>query len=1283
VTFPTIPSGAQALVVTQADTSATRTFPSLSSLTKSPGDLLVAVIVVYTGSGFSGWGGGFTEVADIGISGGFQMGIATKVSTGSETGTFTVTQAGVTGHATMFLMAIPGAHATTAPETVGLIGGTNLFSSSATLTPSWGADDTLWLAVGSVGETSTTGSFTGLGSTPPTSFSGLVDSGISADVVGGLETGIAFQQVNASSLSSGAWSGDTSNAKNMAGLIAIRPAPSVTTQNGAANLTATSSLTIGAQQTQFAAVPLTTTASLTSGATVIRPSAVSLSSASTLTTAGTVTGSSSSVSMTATSLLTVGAFLQRLAAASLTTTSTATIAGTVTAGGTGAISFVNAQGVETEQTATTNLTATGTLPTGHSTNDLLLMSVSSNRGTQETMVSDPTSQGWTLAETVADGAETTRYYWKLDSGSESAPVSVFTNALGTLHSVITVIGAWRGVNQTTPILAEAQAVETSSSTTTHTGATLTNTDAASWGVFFASARQVIAPNSWTPGSGLTERVDIDAGISSSNDHWATLDDTNGTVPTGSWTPSATTSAATAVVTMWSVLIKVGTGGGGPTTQNATASLTTTSTLTAVGTTPPAAAAISLSTVSRLLFVGAGPPNLIQNSSFETDLSGWNPTNANVTVTRVAGGFDGNWTAQINPQGAGVFAPIECDERTPVVPGQFLVASAWFRWAASATPGVIKDIKVEVRFFDSSDTLISSQAGISVTPPSDGSWIRRINNNNTVPVGASYVVTRCTMASGDTGDAAQFDAVYVVCDTQDYDETGTGSLALLPRYAPSPATAVVRTAVATAALTTSSTLTASPGASIINGIAALTAASTLTVAAVRVVQGAVSLIATSTLTVAGVRTQFAAVALTTTSTLTSSALRTVNATANLTAASTLTAAAIRSVQGAISLTATASLTVAGFVQSFAAASFTTTSTLTAIGTRVLSGTASFSTTSTLTTAGSVTRPATASFVASSTLTAVGTRGQFASAAFTSSSTLTTTGSVLGSTSAQFTTTSTLTTAAVRQTFGAAALTTTSTLSVVGTRDQVSAAALTAASTLTAGAFRQQFATAALVATSSLTTAGIRVQPAAVSLSTVSTLSATGATTTGVSSFMTTVSTLTVAGLRQAVVAAALTSTSTLSVAAVRAVLGGVSLTATASLTISAVREQQAAVSLSTTATLAVSAVVTVQGAVGLTITATLVIVGSLSGSVAAHLVTTATLTVAVTSQQFTAVALVTTSTLTSVGTLIPLATNYQALLTATSYETVQLLGEWTGSGYRDVSVPGVWNGSGYDLVTAVF
>lgn len=232
--FPTIPTVAGGRILFTLNTAggATKTFPDLGSLTKNAGDLLLAIIVEYDGNStnaeFSNWGGGFTETADLAGTATMAIGVAHKWSTGSETGTFTVTTADTTTNdSVLILVSIEGAHATTAPA-VGVMS-TSASQPPAvgtTLDPSgWVAEDTLWIAVGGSGETSTTGSFTAI-SAPPANYTGHANSGITADVVGGVNASVAFRQLNATSEAPGTWTGDTSNARGAATVIAVRPAAS-------------------------------------------------------------------------------------------------------------------------------------------------------------------------------------------------------------------------------------------------------------------------------------------------------------------------------------------------------------------------------------------------------------------------------------------------------------------------------------------------------------------------------------------------------------------------------------------------------------------------------------------------------------------------------------------------------------------------------------------------------------------------------------------------------------------------------------------------------------------------------------------------------------------------------------------------------------------------------------------------------------------------------------------------------------------------------------------------
>lgn len=229
MSFPTIPTvgAGRVLSSVQANTTATRTFPDLSGLTKNPGDLLLAIIVGFQSNTtanavWSGWTGGFSECVDLSTATSQPIGAAWKISDGTETGTISVTQAAIIqGHAAMFLLSIPMA-SPVAPEGGGYAsnagGGT---ADPASFDPSFGVEDLLWIAVGASGEANTTGSYTGIAS-GPANFSDYVDSGMSADAAGAVESALAFRQLNAGSLDVGTFSVDTSNARNAVAVIAVR-----------------------------------------------------------------------------------------------------------------------------------------------------------------------------------------------------------------------------------------------------------------------------------------------------------------------------------------------------------------------------------------------------------------------------------------------------------------------------------------------------------------------------------------------------------------------------------------------------------------------------------------------------------------------------------------------------------------------------------------------------------------------------------------------------------------------------------------------------------------------------------------------------------------------------------------------------------------------------------------------------------------------------------------------------------------------------------------------------
>jgi hypothetical protein len=234
VAFPTIPTVAagRLLFRNQTDSLATRTFSALSGLTKNPGDLLIAIIVAYQSSTadaqFSGWTEGFTEIHDTGTSATLAMGVAYKFSTGSETAAPTVTQAGtIVGDASMILMSIPGAHASQAPAVSARVSGTGAAADPAAFNPAgWDIEDTLWISVVGSGCINISGAWDGTGTVAPTNYTSRVDTNAAdTSVIGDCEAAVAFRQNTTASEDVGTAGVDTTNARNAALVIAVRPAP--------------------------------------------------------------------------------------------------------------------------------------------------------------------------------------------------------------------------------------------------------------------------------------------------------------------------------------------------------------------------------------------------------------------------------------------------------------------------------------------------------------------------------------------------------------------------------------------------------------------------------------------------------------------------------------------------------------------------------------------------------------------------------------------------------------------------------------------------------------------------------------------------------------------------------------------------------------------------------------------------------------------------------------------------------------------------------------------------
>lgn len=186
------------------------------------GDLLIATVEVRnagTWTNATGW----TDIATLSQAGGGgsvgKLNGFYKIAAGTESGTTPTWTAstGTTGEWQVYR--ITGWHGTTAPEAVTASGDATA-ADPPNVTPSWGTDDTLWLAVAGHAAASAA-AFTAA----PTNYSNFQNNGTSS---GGSAVSLASatRQLNAASENPGTFTAGGSNRFWASATIAIRPASS-------------------------------------------------------------------------------------------------------------------------------------------------------------------------------------------------------------------------------------------------------------------------------------------------------------------------------------------------------------------------------------------------------------------------------------------------------------------------------------------------------------------------------------------------------------------------------------------------------------------------------------------------------------------------------------------------------------------------------------------------------------------------------------------------------------------------------------------------------------------------------------------------------------------------------------------------------------------------------------------------------------------------------------------------------------------------------------------------
>lgn len=181
-------------------------------------DLIVSYVEVRNAGTWSTVPTGWTSFgSQAGGGGAGKLDIFYKIAAGTESGTTPTWIASASTTASWQVRRITSWHGTTPPEAATTSGDATA-ANPPSLTPSWGADDDLWIAV--AGHTAiSAAAFTAA----PTNYTDFVNTGASS---GGSATSLAsaIRQLNATSEDPGAFTAGGSNRFWAAATIAVRPA---------------------------------------------------------------------------------------------------------------------------------------------------------------------------------------------------------------------------------------------------------------------------------------------------------------------------------------------------------------------------------------------------------------------------------------------------------------------------------------------------------------------------------------------------------------------------------------------------------------------------------------------------------------------------------------------------------------------------------------------------------------------------------------------------------------------------------------------------------------------------------------------------------------------------------------------------------------------------------------------------------------------------------------------------------------------------------------------------
>ncbi len=213
----------QIIAVTGTNGTASDSTPTatISNLVKA-GDLLLALIRSDAGTGFA-WPGSpvWTELFDsTADAANDAISLAHRFADGSELDVTPTVTSGLKWAGLTWV--IRGAHPTQAPEFATLVTGASATPNPGSLSPSWGAEDTLWIWAGGW-----EGEQTSPPASNPTNYASNIagaDSGVAGAVATNCRVATASRELNAASEDPGSWTISVSDDWT-ATVLAIRPAP--------------------------------------------------------------------------------------------------------------------------------------------------------------------------------------------------------------------------------------------------------------------------------------------------------------------------------------------------------------------------------------------------------------------------------------------------------------------------------------------------------------------------------------------------------------------------------------------------------------------------------------------------------------------------------------------------------------------------------------------------------------------------------------------------------------------------------------------------------------------------------------------------------------------------------------------------------------------------------------------------------------------------------------------------------------------------------------------------